>query len=149
MRRPAPLSLGSVQTLPVPGKLSLGERNELDVLTGQGHTADGAIYSAPWLGLLVCGDYLSPVEIPMISEGGSVAEYLETLARLEPLVAQAETVVPGHGGPLTAQEASAVLEEDRRYLEALRDGSEAPLPRGAGSRTQRRIHAENAARARP
>ncbi len=34
-----------------------------------GHTADGAAYVIPWLEVLVCGDYLSPVEIPMISDG--------------------------------------------------------------------------------
>ena len=39
-----------------------------------------------WARVLVCGDYLSPVEIPWISEGGSRDAYLATLRRLEPLV---------------------------------------------------------------
>ena len=71
----------------------------------------------PWARVLVAGDYLSPVEIPMIAEGGSVAAYLATLKRLEPLVEQADHVVPGHGGPIDATRALAILREDRAYLE--------------------------------
>ena len=48
-------------------------------------------------GVLVCGDYLSPVELPMLSDGGSRDAYLATLERLAPLVEQADAVVPGHG----------------------------------------------------
>ena len=33
-------------------------------------------------GLLIVGDYLSDVEIPWISEGGSLADYRATLATL-------------------------------------------------------------------
>ena len=42
--------------------------------------SDGIAYLIPWLGVLVCGDYLSPVEIPWISQDGSVDAYLATLA---------------------------------------------------------------------
>ena len=51
----------------------------------------------PWAGVLACGDYLSPVEIPWLSARGSARAYLATLRRLAPLVEQAEHVVPGHG----------------------------------------------------
>ena len=74
----------------------------------------------PWAKVLVCGDYLSPVEIP--TPEASIEAYLATLARLEPLVAAAEFVVPGHGGPIDSATAQAVLHEDRAYLEALREG---------------------------
>jgi glyoxylase-like metal-dependent hydrolase (beta-lactamase superfamily II) len=98
----------------------------------------------PWLGVLVCGDYLSPVEIPMISPGGSLEAYLETLERLRPVVSGSTTVVPGHGGPLERDEALRVLEEDVAYLEALRGtGADAQLPQRRGGAAQRRIHAEN------
>jgi glyoxylase-like metal-dependent hydrolase (beta-lactamase superfamily II) len=101
----------------------------------------------PFARVLVCGDYLSPVEIPALSPGGSLSAYLATLARLEPLVEQAEQVVPGHGGPIDAARAAAILREDRGYLEALRErGPDAPLPVARRSPTQRRIHAENVAR---
>jgi hydroxyacylglutathione hydrolase len=100
---------------------------------------------APWAGVLCPGDYLSPVEIPMLSPGGSLDAYLATLGRLRPLVEQAETVVPGHGGPIDRDTALRLLGEDETYLTALRDhGADAPLPDGRTSPEQRRIHAENA-----
>ena len=102
----------------------------------------------PWAEGLVCGDYLSAVEIPMLSAGGSLERCLETLDRLEPMVANAAAVVPGHGEPLDSTRAHAILREDRAYLQALGErGAEAPLPIARRSGEQRRIHAENAARA--
>lgn len=115
VERAAPLSLGQVQALPVPGKLELGE-HELELHPTDGHTEDGMAIWAPWASVLVAGDYLSPVEIPMISEGGSREAYLATLERLRPLVEQADWVVPGHGGPIEGARALAILREDVAYL---------------------------------
>jgi glyoxylase-like metal-dependent hydrolase (beta-lactamase superfamily II) len=142
-----PLSLGGVQSLPVPGKLSLGPEHELELHPVDGHTADGTAFAIPWLDLLVCGDYLSPVEIPWISEGGSLDAYLATLARLRPLVERARTVVPGHGGAVERTTAQRILSEDVAYLEALATrGREAPLPLGRRTGAQRKIHEENVGR---
>lgn len=142
-----PLALGGVQSLPVPGRLSLGpeERgHELELHPADGHTADGAAFYIPWLGVLVCGDYLSPVEIPMISPGGSADSYLATLARLRAVVDRAETIIPGHGRPLQRDEALALLEQDAAYLHALSEQADAaPLPPGRRTGAQRRIHAQN------
>ena len=111
------------------------------VVVADGHTPDGMAIWIPWARVLVCGDYLSPVEIPMV--GYSVDAYLATLARLEPLVEQAEQVVPGHGGPIDGVRAAALLREDRAYLESLPEAS-LPLARRTGA--QRKIHADNVAR---
>jgi glyoxylase-like metal-dependent hydrolase (beta-lactamase superfamily II) len=142
-----PLALGGIQSLPVPGHLSLGSiepSRELELHPAEGHTADGTAYLIPWLQTLVCGDYLSPVEIPWLSPGGSVDSYEATLHRLRALLDRAETIIPGHGRPLQRNEALAVLEEDVAYLRALRaDGPHAPLPAGRRTGAQRRIHAEN------
>ena len=143
--RPGPLSLGSVQALPVPGRLDLGEA-ELELHPAGGHTADGTAVLAPFAGVLVCGDYLSDVELPLIAPGGSVAGYRATLERLAPLVEAVETVVPGHGFPHGSEDALRLLEEDLAYLEALERGEERPqLPRGRDSSHQRELHAENLA----
>jgi glyoxylase-like metal-dependent hydrolase (beta-lactamase superfamily II) len=139
VKRERPLSLGQVQALPVPGHVGIGER-ELEVHPADGHTADGMAIWAPWARVLICGDYLSPVEIPMLSEGGSRDGYLATLRRLEPLAEQAAAVVPGHGEVLDSPRALAILREDRAYLEALPD---AALPLARRSEAQWRIHAEN------
>ncbi len=142
--RSRPLSLGQTQSLPVPGRLGLGDDHELELHATGGHTADGMAVFAPWMGVLVVGDYLSPVEIPMISPGGSVADYRATLAALAPVVERASTVVPGHGAVLDRDAALSLLEEDAAYLDALSAGTERPsLPAGRDSGEQRRIHGAN------
>jgi glyoxylase-like metal-dependent hydrolase (beta-lactamase superfamily II) len=149
VERPGPLSLGRpevMQTLPVPGHCGIGER-ELELHLADGHTEDGMAVWIPWAAVLVCGDYLSPVEIPWLSEHGSARAYLATLRRLAPLVEQADHVVPGHGAVLDGARAGAILGEDVAYLEALLErGAAAPLPLARRGGAQRRIHAENAAR---
>lgn len=145
--RPAPLALGSVQALDVPGTCEIGSR-ELALHSTEGHTADGMAVWIGWAGVLVAGDYLSPVEIPVLGEGGAVDAYLATLERLRPLVSSARHVVPGHGPVLDAERAMAVLEEDVAYLSALHEhGPAAALPARRRTETQRRIHSENVDRA--
>jgi glyoxylase-like metal-dependent hydrolase (beta-lactamase superfamily II) len=146
VERPAPLVLAGPQALPVPGHCGIGER-ELELHPADGHTVDGMAVWVPWASVLLCGDYLSPAEIPWISESGSASAYLATLARLEPLVERAAHVVPGHGAVLDAERAAAILREDRAYLEALLErGADAPLPLARRTGAQRRIHAENVTR---
>jgi glyoxylase-like metal-dependent hydrolase (beta-lactamase superfamily II) len=141
-----PLQLGSLQSLPTPGRVELGADRELQMYPADGHTADGAAYWLPWANVLVCGDYISPVEIPTLSPGGSVEAYRQTLARLAGLVAQAEWVIPGHGAPVAGRRAQEVLAEDDAYLERLaHDPSATELPAGRTTAAQRQIHAANVA----
>jgi len=144
VERPVPLSLGQVQALPVPGSIELGPE-ELELHPADGHTRDGMAVMASWCGVLCVGDYLSPVEIPMVEAG--LAEYRATLARLAPLVEAVDTIVPGHGAPQSRDAALRILDEDVDYLEALERGEEKPsLPTGRDTREQRGIHTENLAR---
>jgi glyoxylase-like metal-dependent hydrolase (beta-lactamase superfamily II) len=146
VQRAGPLSLGQVQTLPVPGSVELGDR-ELELHPASGHTSDGMAVFARWCGVLCVGDYLSPVEIPWISEGGSLAEYRATLERLGPLAGEADSVVPGHGSPHGGDVTRRLLEEDLAYLDALERGEERPrLPEGRDTSFQRKLHRENLTR---
>jgi glyoxylase-like metal-dependent hydrolase (beta-lactamase superfamily II) len=140
VERPAPLGVGQIQALPVPGHVELGE-HELELHPADGHTADGMAVWAPWAQVLVCGDYLSPVEIPMLSPSGSREGYLATLERLRPLVERAQWVVPGHGSPSDRARALAILEEDVRYL------TEWELPPTRRTAAQRAIDDSNRERA--
>ena len=142
VERPRPLGLGAVQALPVPGHVGLGEREELELQPADGHTADGMAIWVPWASVLICGDYLSPVEIPMLSPSGSRDAYLATLERLRPYVRRADWVVPGHGSPVAGAQAAALLEEDMRYL------NDWKLPAGRRNAAQRAIDQSNRERAR-
>src|SRR5580700_4940610 len=54
-----PLMLAGIQSLPIPGRLALGAGDrELELHRADGHTADGTAFVIPWLGVLICGDYL-------------------------------------------------------------------------------------------
>jgi glyoxylase-like metal-dependent hydrolase (beta-lactamase superfamily II) len=141
VRRDRPLGLGGVRSLPVPGKLELGNGGEeLELHPAEGHAPDGTAVFMPSAAVLVCGDYLSDVEIPWIT--GSAAEYRRTLERLAPLVERAESVVPGHGAAQTREGALGLLEADVVYLDALEAGLD-ELPPGRDTGRQREIHAEN------
>ena len=142
--RPAPLSLGQVQALPVPGHCGIGDE-ELELHPADGHTADGMAIWIGWARVLVCGDYVSPVEVPMLSEGGSRDAYIATLRRLEPLVESAAYVVPGHGDVIDSTRAAAIMREDLNYLAKL---PEAELPIARRGEAQQAIHAANVARVR-
>ncbi len=111
IERPRPLALGSIQALPVPGRCGIGD-HELELHPAEGHTVDGMAIWIPWARVLVAGDYLSTVEPPTLNDGGDRDAYLATLARLRPLVASAERVVPGHGPVLDSARAREVLEEN-------------------------------------
>ena len=143
IERPRPLALGSVQSLPVPGRCEIGE-HELELHTADGHTADGMAVAIGWAGVLVVGDYLSTLEIATLNGGGAIAAYLATLERLRPLVAGAGHVVSGHGPVLDSTRALAVLDDDATYLSALAErGIDAELPRARAGAAQRRLHRQN------
>ncbi|HEV7528830.1 MAG TPA: MBL fold metallo-hydrolase [Solirubrobacteraceae bacterium] len=176
VERRAPLSLGSVQALAVPGRCSIGDA-ELELHPTAGHTADGMAICIPWARVLVAGDYLSPIELPVLGEakaygvgeadgeakadgvgeangeakanfvGDTLGAYVATLERLRPLVEVAEQIVPGHGPVLDGAAALRVLDEDVAYLQELRErGAEAALPPQRRSQVQRELHAQNIAR---
>lgn len=146
IERMHPLALGSVQALPVPGSCELGER-QLELHPADGHTPDGMAVLVPWANVLVAGDYLSAIELPTLSDGVDVQDYLATLARLRALVAGVDHVVPGHGPVLAGDSAVGVLEEDAAYLSKLGElGAAAELPPSRRTARDRRAHAQNAAR---
>ena len=133
----------------MPGTCGIGER-ELELHPADGHTADGMAIWIPWARVLVAGDYLSPVEIPMLSRRRlGRARTWRRCERLEPLVEQADARrARPRRRRSTAQRAAAILREDRAYLEALLDdpGAAAPLPLARRIGEQKRIHAENVER---
>lgn len=125
IERTAPLQLGGIQSLPLPGRLSIGEK-EIELHPVAGHTADGCVFWLPWLSVLVCGDYLSPAEHPTYTDRQA---YIATLERLRPLVLAADTIVPGHGAPINSGEATQILNEDIARLRASSEDKDLRLTR--------------------
>jgi glyoxylase-like metal-dependent hydrolase (beta-lactamase superfamily II) len=95
-----------------------------------GHTPDGSGFRLRELGLLVVGDYLSSVEFPFAT---SPAAYRMTLAGLIDLLREdpPETVIPGHGPPLSPDAALDIAEADLGYLRSLHRGVVEALSGGA------------------
>jgi len=143
IERPHPVALGSVQALPVPGRCEVGER-ELELHPACGHTPDGMAVLIASAGVLVAGDYLSTVELPVLNDGGDVSAYLATLERLRALIPRSEHIVPGHGPVLIRDRALALLDEDVTYLRGLAErGAAAELPAGRRGAQQRLLHSHN------
>lgn len=113
-----------------------------------GHDAHAPGHTAVWLpaaGVLVAGDMLSDVEVPLLEES-TTQQYAEGLARLRPAVERARVLVPGHGhvaigGPAARRRWAA----DRAYLDALLAGREPDDPRLADP-AMRSAHVDNLTR---
>lgn len=145
---PPGLKLGELQALPVPGKIGLAgpdagdgtapPEHDLELHPAPGHTADGMAVWVPWARTLICGDYLSPVEIPTWHDNeGSRSQYRATLDVLKPLVDQADWVIPGHGGPIDGDRALAIWREDVAYVDRY------ALPIARSGARQKALHAAN------
>jgi glyoxylase-like metal-dependent hydrolase (beta-lactamase superfamily II) len=132
IERDRPLSLGALQGLPVPGSCGIGER-ELALYAACGHTGDGCAILIEWAGVLLTGDYLSPVELPVLGPAGTAEAYADTLRRLRPLVERVEHVVPGHGRVLGRERALEILDEDLAYVRDVGPSSATRLRRSSRS----------------
>lgn len=96
-------------------------------------------------GVLIAGDMLSDVELPMPDDADpDLTTYREGLDRLAPVVARMSVIVPGHGSPST--EPMKRLDADRRYLDDLVAGRPVDDPR-IGLPGMAELHAANLARA--
>jgi len=83
-------------------------------------------------GVLVAGDMLSDILIPMLDLRGSadpVGDYLSALRLLEDAARDVDVVIPGHGATGAADQVSARIAQDRAYVQALRDGDAPDDPR--------------------
>jgi glyoxylase-like metal-dependent hydrolase (beta-lactamase superfamily II) len=84
-------------------------------------------------GVLVAGDMLSDLFIPMLDDFNStndpIEEYLVGLQLLESVTDDVGVVIPGHGSVGRADQVRARTELDRAYVEALRDSRAPDDPR--------------------
>ena len=89
-------------------------------------------------GVLVAGDMLSDVLIPMLDLNGTadpIQDYLSALRLLEGAAEGADVLIPGHGSIGGADQAHARIDQDRAYVHALRDAQVPGDPRVGPSAT--------------
>ena len=82
--------------------------------------------------VLVAGDMLSDVLIPMLDLNGIAApieDYLAALRLLEGVAGDVDVLVPGHGSIGGADQVHARIDQDRAYVHALRDAHVPDDPR--------------------
>jgi glyoxylase-like metal-dependent hydrolase (beta-lactamase superfamily II) len=117
-----PLELVAVLTrLPEGGGPVPGE-----ILEHQAHAVGHAAILLADRGVLIAGDMLSDVLIPLLDprQSDQVAAYAASLDRLGEAARHVEVLVPGHGAVARGPEVADRLAADRAYIEALRRGEE-------------------------
>jgi glyoxylase-like metal-dependent hydrolase (beta-lactamase superfamily II) len=84
-------------------------------------------------GVLVAGDMLSDLLIPMLDLSGGpadpVGDYLDALRLFEDLAGDAGAVIPGHGSVGRSDQVRARIDQDRAYVQALREDRAPADPR--------------------
>ena len=83
-------------------------------------------------GVLIAGDMLSDVLIPMLDLNATadpIEDYLAALRLLEGVAGDVDVLVPGHGSVGGADQLRARIDQDRAYVHALRDAGAADDPR--------------------
>lgn len=113
--------------------LPWGGSAEVRLLPHRAHAPGHVALLLSAAGVLVAGDMLSDVEVPLLDLAAPhpVEEHHAALDLLEDEAAgaQVRVVVPGHGGVGDARELARRLTADRRYLDALDAGREPRDPR--------------------
>lgn len=98
----------------------------------QAHAQGHAALLIEERGVLVTGDMLSDVLIPMLDlndTAGPIEDYLVGLRLLESMADEVNVLIPGHGSVGGADQVRARIELDRAYVHALRDGRAPDDPR--------------------
>lgn len=88
---------------------------DVDLVVHNGHAPGHTALWLPRERVLIAGDMLSDVELPLPFHPDDLSAYLAALDALAPYAARAAVIVPGHGHVGT--DALARLDADRRYLD--------------------------------
>lgn len=101
------------------------------ILEHSAHTAGHAALLVEDRGVLIAGDMLSDVLVPMLDPRAAtpLEDYLAALDLLETVASRVDVVVPGHGSVGDAADLRVRLDRDRAYVQALLSGDEVDDPR--------------------
>ncbi len=124
--------LGLVTGLPAEAVRIPWDGPVVRILEHRAHAPGHAALLIEERGVLVAGDMLSDVLVPMLDLNGSadpIEDYLAALHLLEGVADDVEIVVPGHGSVGAADQVQRRIDQDRAYVQALRDARAVDDPR--------------------
>jgi glyoxylase-like metal-dependent hydrolase (beta-lactamase superfamily II) len=123
--------LGLITGLPAEAARIPWDGPQVRILEHQAHAPGHAALLIEERGVLVAGDMLSDVLIPMLDLNAAdpVEDYLAALRLLEGVAGDVDVLVPGHGSIGGADQVHTRIDRDRAYVHALRDADVLSDPR--------------------
>jgi glyoxylase-like metal-dependent hydrolase (beta-lactamase superfamily II) len=115
--------LGQITGLPAAAREIPWDGPRVRILEHQAHATGHAALLIEQRGVLVAGDMLSDVLIPMLdlmAAADPIADYLAALQLLEGVADDVDVVIPGHGSVGAADQLRARIDQDRAYLQSVR-----------------------------
>ena len=116
--------LGLITGLPAETARIPWDGPQVRIVEHQAHAPGHAALLIEDCGVLVAGDMLSDVLIPMLDLNGTadpIEDYLTALRLLEGVAGDVDVLVPGHGSIGGADQVPARIDQDRAYVQALAD----------------------------
>jgi glyoxylase-like metal-dependent hydrolase (beta-lactamase superfamily II) len=130
--------LGLITGLPAETEQIPWDGPQIRIIEHQAHAPGHAALLIEERGVLVAGDTLSDVLIPLLDLNDTadpIEDYLAALRLLEGAADDVDVVVPGHGSIGGADQVHARIDQDRAYVHALRDADVLSDPRVGPSAT--------------
>ncbi|WP_026403343.1 MBL fold metallo-hydrolase [Actinomadura rifamycini] len=124
--------LGLITGLPAETTYIPWEGPQVRIIEHQAHAPGHAALLIEERGVLVAGDMLSDVLVPMLNLGATanpIEDHLTALRLLEGVAGDVDVVVPGHGSVGGADQVQERIDRDRAYVLALRNGQDPADPR--------------------
>ena len=123
--------LGLITGLPAEATRFPWDGPDVRIIEHQAHAPGHAALLIEERRVLVVGDLLSDVLIPMLdgSAADPIGDYLISLRLLEGAADDVDVFIPGHGAVDGAHQLRVRIDRDRAYVQALRDGQLVSDPR--------------------
>jgi glyoxylase-like metal-dependent hydrolase (beta-lactamase superfamily II) len=123
--------LGLITGLPAETTQIPWDGPQVRIIEHQAHAPGHAALLIEKRGVLVAGDMLSDVLIPMLNLNAAdpIDDYIAALRLLESVSGGVDIVIPGHGSIGGADQVHARIEHDRAYVHVLGDAHVVSDPR--------------------
>lgn len=123
--------LGAITPLPSAERYVPWAGPTVRIIEHRAHAPGHAALLIEGAGVLIAGDMLSDVEIPLLDLRSSdpLGDYLDALRLLDEATSEVTLVVPGHGAVAHDRQIHSRVETDRAYVQELQQGCEPADPR--------------------